>query len=112
MVADLVRDDIGLRGVARGAELAVEFAEEGGVEIDALIGGAVEGTHRRLRRAAARPVLIGEEVERRPLIADDKDAPYLMRARRSVLEGQSVSARVDLGDRRFNTKIQTRKKTT
>src|SRR3546814_5197417 len=46
MVADLVRDDIGLRGVARGAELAVEFAEEGGVEIDALIGGAVEGTHR------------------------------------------------------------------
>src|SRR3546814_21040929 len=34
MVADIVRDDIGLRGVARGAHLAVEFAEEGGVEID------------------------------------------------------------------------------
>src|SRR3546814_11551078 len=47
MVADLVRDDIGLRGVARGAELAVPFAEEGGVEIDALIGGAGEGDRKR-----------------------------------------------------------------
>src|SRR3546814_13302520 len=79
MMPDLMRDDIGLRGIARSAEAARKLVEEGGVEIDALIGGAIEGTHRRLRRAAARLVLIGEEVERRLLIDVDELAPHLMR---------------------------------
>src|SRR3546814_20837408 len=84
MMADLVRDDIGLRGVAGGAETLFEFAEEGGVEIDALVGGAIEGAHRRLRRAAARPVLVGEEIERGLLVAVDQFAPHLLRRTEDV----------------------------
>src|SRR3546814_3442053 len=69
MMPDFMRDDIGLRGVACGAEALRELVEECGVEIDALIGGAIEGAHRGLRGAAARLILVGEEIERRPLIA-------------------------------------------
>src|SRR3546814_15904183 len=78
MMPDLVRDDIGLRGVAGGAESLGEFAKEGGVEIDALVGRAIERPHRRLGGAASRLIPVGEEVERRPLIAADDLAPHLV----------------------------------
>ncbi len=42
VVADLVRDDVGLGEVAGGAELLVEFAEEAEVDVELLIGGTVE----------------------------------------------------------------------
>src|SRR3546814_14967962 len=61
----LVRDDIGLRGVAGGAESLGEFAKEGGVEIDALVGRAIERPHRRLGGAASRLIPVGEEVDRK-----------------------------------------------
>ena len=57
MMARLVRDDVGLRELARPARAAAEtrlyLAEKRGVEEDALVGRAVERPHRRLRHAAA-----------------------------------------------------------
>ena len=54
VVADFVGDDIGLGEIARRAEAAAQFVEEGRVDVNALVGRAVERPHRRLRRAAAR----------------------------------------------------------
>src|SRR5690606_17047910 len=80
MVTDFVRDDIGLRGIAGGTETLIEFAEKTGVEIDALIGGAIKGTHRRLRGTATRaPGRLFIEVERRLLVAVDQAAPHGVR---------------------------------
>src|SRR3546814_6738565 len=45
MMPDFMRDDIGLRGVACGAEALRELVEECGVEIDALIGGEIGRAH-------------------------------------------------------------------
>ncbi len=59
VVADLVRDHIGLREQARlaagitAAEAGGDLVEERGVEIDLLVDRAVERPHRALRRAAA-----------------------------------------------------------
>ncbi|MNT78083.1 hypothetical protein D3C72_2172830 [compost metagenome] len=52
MVADFVRDDIGLRKVARSAELLFKLVEEAHVEIDLAVAGAVERARCRRRKAA------------------------------------------------------------
>src|SRR3546814_5127869 len=53
-MAEFVRDHVILREIALGAEAVLKLVEKARVEIDALIAGAVERPHRRLRRAAAR----------------------------------------------------------
>src|SRR5258705_7290443 len=59
VMADLVRDHIGLRELAglaadvAAAEAGGDLVEERGVEIDLLVGRAVERPHRALRDAAA-----------------------------------------------------------
>src|SRR5688572_3315702 len=53
VVPDLVRDDVGLRKVARRAEAARQLVEEAQVDIDLLVGRAIERADRRLREAAA-----------------------------------------------------------
>jgi hypothetical protein len=52
MMADLVRNDVRLREIARRTEPRIEIVEEGEVEIDLLILLTVEGTHGRLSEAA------------------------------------------------------------
>src|SRR3546814_2822818 len=54
VMAEFVRDHVILREIALGAEAVLKLVEKARVEIDALIAGAVERPHRRLRRAAAR----------------------------------------------------------
>src|SRR5262245_12738153 len=59
MMADFVRDHIGLRELARSAadvaaaETRRDLIEERGVEVDLLIGRAVEWSHGALRYSAA-----------------------------------------------------------
>ncbi|OMP12851.1 hypothetical protein COLO4_02680, partial [Corchorus olitorius] len=65
VMAELVRDDIIAGEIALRAEAIGEFVEEAGVEIDAAVGRAVEGPHRRLRCAAARLARAGEEAQTR-----------------------------------------------
>ncbi len=65
MVPDLVRHDIGVGEVAAAAEPPAHLLEEDRVEIDLLVGRAVERAHRRLRRAAAGAVDAPEEHEAR-----------------------------------------------
>src|SRR6185436_7377543 len=68
-MADLVRDHIGLRKLARlagaAAEAALEIVEESGVEIDLAVVRAIERPHRALRRAAGRTCLSREHDELR-----------------------------------------------
>src|SRR5512139_3221959 len=52
VVAHLVRDDVGLREVARRTELAVQRVEEAEVDVDLLVARAIERAHRRLAHAA------------------------------------------------------------
>src|SRR5260370_2449196 len=58
VMSDLVRDDVGLRKLARlAADVAAvetrrDLAAERGVEIDLLVGGTVEGSHGALRFSA------------------------------------------------------------
>ena len=58
VMADLVRDHIGLRELAglaaAAAEARLELAEERGVEIDLAVVRAIERPHRALRHAAGR----------------------------------------------------------
>ncbi len=54
MMPHLMRDHIGLGKVAGRAEPVAKLAVEAGVEIDIVVGRAVERPHRGLRRAAAR----------------------------------------------------------
>ncbi len=68
MVADLMGDDIGLGEIAGRSEAARQLVEEGGVDVDLLVGRAIEGPHRRLRRAAARLVVVGVGDQRRRLV--------------------------------------------
>ena len=65
VMAELVRDDIIAREVALRAEPVGEFIEEAGVEINAIIGWAIEGAHGRLRRAAARLARSAKEAQAR-----------------------------------------------
>ena len=54
VMADLVGDHVGLREVAGRAEAIAQVAVEVEIDVDLLVGRAVERTHRRLRRAAGR----------------------------------------------------------
>ena len=72
VVADLVRDHIGLGEFAGLAAAALEahlhVAEERGVEIDAPVARAIERPHRRLRIAAAARLAAGVKPQpRRPV---------------------------------------------
>ena len=62
-MADLVRDHIGLREVARRAEAPAQLVEEIGVDVDVLVAGTVERTHGRLPHSARRlgTALVGDE---------------------------------------------------
>ena len=62
-MADLVGDHIGLRELAGRAEAACQLVEEAEIEIDALIGRAIEGTHRCLADAALGPRGVAEQHE-------------------------------------------------
>ena len=53
VVPDLVRDHVGLREVAGSAEAVLQLAEEGEVEVDALVGRAVVRPDAGRRAAAA-----------------------------------------------------------
>ena len=68
MVADLMGDDIGLGEIARRAEPPRQFVEEGRVDVDLLVGRAIKWPHRRLRRTAARLVMVGVGDQPRRLI--------------------------------------------
>src|SRR5688572_31266634 len=52
VMSDFVRNDVGLREVARRAESLIEVPEEGEVEIHLPIVRAIERPHRRLSDAA------------------------------------------------------------
>ena len=54
VMADLVRDDVGVGEVAAGLELGGQLVEEAQVEEDALVGRAVERSHRRTPRRRSR----------------------------------------------------------
>ncbi len=84
MVADLVGDDVGLGEVAGGAELLVEFAEEPEVDVELLIGRAVEGADRRRVGAARRLHGVVEQHQGGRLVAR---ARLLEEARPHVLGG-------------------------
>jgi hypothetical protein len=62
-MADLVGDDVGLRELARRAEPLLEDLVEAQVDVDLLVVGAIEGTHRRLALAARRRPAALEEDE-------------------------------------------------
>src|SRR5688500_13909962 len=62
-MADLVRDHVRLREIARRAEPLVKRVVEPEGDVDLLVDRAVERAHRRLARAAARLHVIAEEHE-------------------------------------------------
>src|SRR4028119_88491 len=65
VVADFVRDDIGLREIAGRAEARAQITIEGEVYVNLLVSGTVERPRARARRAAGRARLFCEERERR-----------------------------------------------
>ena len=69
MMADLVRDHVRLGEIARRAEAALHVVEERGVEIDALVVGAIERPHRGLAGAARGARAAGVEHQARGAIA-------------------------------------------
>src|SRR5207302_8163953 len=79
VVAHLVRDDVRLRELAGRAEALRQLAVEAEVDIGALVGAAIEGAHRRRRRAAARGGLVPEE--------DQLGVAVLLRAREELPPG-------------------------
>mgnify|MGYP001290647172 FL=1 len=54
VMAHLMCDHIGLRKIAGRAEAGAQLVEEARVEIDAIVGGAVEGAHCGFSGTAAR----------------------------------------------------------
>ncbi len=68
VVAELVRDHVGPREVAGGAELLLQLVEEGEVEIDLAVAGTVERADRRRRRPAGGLRAIVEEDDHRRLV--------------------------------------------
>ena len=69
-MSHLVRDDVRLGEVARGAELDGELAEEAGVEVDPPVQRAVERTDGRRRGTAAGAHHPAEDHERRGHVLD------------------------------------------
>ncbi len=68
MVADLVRDHVGLRKVARRTEPPGQRVEETQVDVDLLVGRAVERAHRRLALAAGGARRAAEQHQPRRLV--------------------------------------------
>ena len=103
MVADLMGDDIGQGEVAGRAEALRQLVEEGRVEIDLLVGRAVEGAHRRLRRAAAatwRAAAVGDQRRRlvlRARLAENVAPDLLGRAEHPQQEGRWCWRRASTG---------------
>ena len=69
MMAHLVGDDVGLGEIPGGAEATLELGEEREVEVDPAIRRTVEGTDRGGVEAARRCHGVGEQDERRLLVA-------------------------------------------
>ncbi|MNE00383.1 hypothetical protein D3C80_927910 [compost metagenome] len=61
MVADFVGDHVGLGEVAGGRETLLHFAEEAHVQVDLLVGRAIERADRRRGEAAGRVDLAAEQ---------------------------------------------------
>ena len=68
VVADLMRDDVGLREVARRLELRLELVPEGQVDVDLLVAGAVERAGARVGAAAGGDHLAAEKFEDRRFV--------------------------------------------
>ena len=111
-MADLVRDDIGLRELARRVEALRKLAEELGVEVDVLVGRAVERPHCGLRRAASGLIALRVSDQLRRRVADalrlEQIGPCIL-GRSKDLEHEMTRVRVQralssacalLGDRR------------
>ena len=81
VVADLVREHVGLREVAAlGAEARAQVLVEAEVDVRLLVERAVERPHRRLRHAAARLHGLAEEDElRRPVASRQQLRPRRLR---------------------------------
>ncbi|MFT4572366.1 MAG: hypothetical protein ACI8TX_001953 [Hyphomicrobiaceae bacterium] len=69
MMADLVRNDLSLREISWSAVPFFEFVEEAEVEINFVVGGAIERSHCGLRGSASRAYFISEQNEPRALAA-------------------------------------------
>src|SRR3546814_6111002 len=83
------------RSVALG-----ELVEEAGIEIDALVGRAIEGAHRRLRRAAATIAGLIVDMKHRRLVrlprGCEQPAPLVLG------RGENLACEMRLGVRRAN----------
>src|SRR5437764_3925583 len=95
VMADFVGDDIGHGEIARRLEAPRELAEELRVEIDALVVGAVEWAHRRLRRAAARLVSLGIENQGRRLVAAAEQLLPRILGRPEDLQREALRRRIE-----------------
>ena len=63
VVADLVRDHVGLREIARRVEAALQVVEEREVDVEPLVIGTIERSHRRLADPAPGSRAAGVEHE-------------------------------------------------
>ncbi len=63
VVADLVRDNVGLREIARRMEAALQFLVEAQVDVDGAVERAIEGAHGRLAEPAFGARRIGKDDE-------------------------------------------------
>ncbi|MNT69906.1 hypothetical protein D3C72_2082510 [compost metagenome] len=68
MVADFVGDDIGLGEIAGSREALFHFAEEAHVQVDLLVGRAVERADRRGGETAGRVDLAAEQGQGRVFV--------------------------------------------
>ncbi len=84
VMADLVGDHVGLRELARRMEALGELVEEREVDIDALVGRAIERPHRRLTLAAGGLRGIAEQHQTRLLVLPahllEEVAPHVLGA--------------------------------
>src|SRR3546814_8152601 len=91
---------IGLREIAGRSVALGELVEEAGIEIDALVGRAIEGAHRRLRRAAATIAGLIVDMKHRRLVrlprGCEQPAPLVLG------RGENLACEMRLGVRRAN----------
>ena len=81
MVAVFVRDDVRLReGATSRSESRLQLVEKAKVDIDGLVGWAIERSDRGTRKAAACLRLIGVQLSRRAVIAGDGRRPIRLHA--------------------------------
>ena len=83
MVADLVGNDIGIgEGITLDTQLALHLREEGQVDIQFLVTGAIERTYGSRSRATGRVDLIGKQYQRGRLVGT---AQFLEHSRPDIL---------------------------